>query len=221
MSLQLSADSKARIEAITGRYPNRQAALLPALHVAQGQFGHLSPEVQGLVAQILGVPTTLVREVVTFYEMYHEHPEGQFHLEICTAFSCHLLGADGLTKHCKKKLGIEVGHHTEDGVFSLMEAECLASCGSGPMMRVGDDYYEHLTPAALDHLIEKFRGMAPALKGAHYEHGKDGPHTGPVKGFAPKLLPTTPMPPVPAKPSEPAPAAPAAAAPAAPAPKAS
>ncbi len=218
MSLQLSADSKAQIEAITGRYPNRQAALLPSLHVAQHQFGHLSPEVQALVAQVLGVPTTLVREVVTFYEMYHEHPEGQFHLEICTAFSCHLMGADGLTKHCKKKLGIEVGHHTEDGVFSLMEAECLASCGSGPMMRVGDDYYEHLTPESLDHLIDKFRGMAPGLKGQHYEHGKDGPHVGAVRGFVPKLLPVTPMPAVAkteakaddaAKPSTPAPAAPA------------
>lgn len=209
MSLQLSADSKARIEAITGRYPNRQAALLPTLHIAQHQFGHLSVEVQALVAEALGVPATLVREVVSFYEMFHEHPEGQFHLEICTNFSCHLLGADALTRHCKKKLGVEVGHHTADGMFSLMEAECLASCGSGPMMRVGDDYYEHLTTDALDAVIDRFRAMAPSLQGKHYEHGKEGPHVGPVKGFVPKLLPITPMPEAP----KPATAAPATAAP--------
>lgn len=209
MSLQLSAESKARIEAITGRYPNRQAALLPSLHIAQHQFGHLSPEVQSLVATALGVPTTLVREVVTFYEMFHEHPEGQFHLEICTAFSCHLMGADALTKHCKKRLGVEVGHHTADGMFSLMEAECLASCGSGPVMKVGEDYYEHLTPEALDALLEELKKQAPALAGKHYEHAKGGPHVGPVKGFAPKLLPITPMPAAPTKKDSEAPAAPA------------
>jgi len=195
MSLQISPEAKARIEAITGRYPNRQAALLPALHIVQTELGHLSTEAQALVAAQLGVPATLVREVVSFYEMFHEHPEGQFHFEVCTAFSCHLVGADALVDHCKKKLGIAVGHHTEDGVFSLMEAECLASCGSGPMMRVGDDYYEQLTTDGVDALIEKFRAIAPSLNGHHYEKAKDGTmHVGPVKGFMPKLLPPTPAP---------------------------
>ena len=80
------------------------------------------------VATILGVPPTQVHEVVTFYEMFHQEPEGQFHLELCTNISCHLLGGDACIDHLKQKLGIEVGHHTPDGVFSLMEAECLASC---------------------------------------------------------------------------------------------
>src|SRR5688572_27533925 len=131
MSLELSTEVKARIEKIAARYPRRQAALLPVLHLVQHEYGYLSVDVQAAVATILDVPPTQVHEVTTFYEMYHQHPEGQFHLELCTNISCHLAGADALVAHVKKSLGVEVGHQTEDGAFSLMEAECLASCGSG------------------------------------------------------------------------------------------
>lgn len=185
MAVELNTEVKARIEAIAARYPKRGAALLPVLHLVQAEYGYLSPEVQLAVAHVLDVPPTLVHEVTTFYEMYHQHPEGQFHLELCTNIACHLQGADALVAHVKKTLNVEVGHQTEDGLFSLMEAECLASCGSGPMMRVGWDYYEFLTIPACDALIKKFRDMAPDLKGKHYEHGPFGPHVGPVKGFEP------------------------------------
>lgn len=218
MALELKGEVKARIETIAARYPRRQAALLPVLHLVQHEYGYLSPEVQMAVAVALDVPPTLVHEVTTFYEMYHQHPEGQFHLELCTNISCHLAGADQLVAHVKKELGIDVGHQTEDGAFSLMEAECLASCGSGPMMRVGDDYYEYLTIPACDALIKKFREAAPSLSGKHYEHGPSGPHVGPLKGFeAPKpseLAASAPAvvstPPVSTPPVSSAPAAPAA-----------
>ncbi|MCC7385029.1 MAG: NAD(P)H-dependent oxidoreductase subunit E [Deltaproteobacteria bacterium] len=185
MSLQFSAEAKARIDALVRRYPQRQAALLPVLHLAQHEFGSLSLDVQSLVSATLDVPPVVVHEVVTFYEMYHQQREAQFHLEVCTNISCHLAGADALVDHCKKRLGIEVGHQTQDGVFGLMEAECLASCGSGPMMRVGFDYYEHLTPEALDRLLEQLRQLAPSLHGKGYEMGPGGPHVGPVQGFEP------------------------------------
>jgi hypothetical protein len=120
--------------------------------------------------------------------MYHQHPEGQFHLELCTNISCHLAGADQLVAHVKKSLGIDVGAQTEDAAFSLMEAECLASCGSGPMLKVGEDYYEYLTIPACDALIKKLREMAPSLNGKHYEHGPNGPHVGAVPGFEPADL---------------------------------
>jgi NADH-quinone oxidoreductase subunit E len=197
MPLELKSEVKARIEEICARYPRRQAALLPVLHLVQHELGYLSIEAQAAVAEQLDVPPTLVHEVTTFYEMYHQHPEGQFHLELCTNISCHLAGADQLVAHVKKELGIDVGHQTEDGVFSLMEAECLASCGSGPMLRVGEDYYEYLTIPACDALIKRFRELAPSLSGKHYDHGPKGPHTGPVPGFAPP------------KPGEPAAAVPA------------
>ncbi|MCK6548148.1 NAD(P)H-dependent oxidoreductase subunit E [Myxococcota bacterium] len=185
MPLELSSETKARIQEILARYPNQQAALLPVLHLVQHEHGYLSHELQAVVAKTLDVPATLVREVVTFYEMFHEHPEGQFHLEVCTNIACHLTGGDEILVHLKKKLGIDVGHQTEDGVFSLMEAECLASCGSGPVIRCGRDYYEHLTIPAVDALVARFREHAPKLHGHHYDMMPEGPHVGPVKGFEP------------------------------------
>jgi NADH-quinone oxidoreductase subunit E len=185
MPLELSPELKARIQGLAGRYPHRQAALLMVLHLVQDELGHLSIDAQAAVAHELDVPPTLVHEVTTFYEMYHEHPEGQFHLELCTNISCHLAGADPLMEHMKKSLGIEVGHQTEDGRFSLMDAECLASCGSGPVVKVGLDYYEYMTPSAVDALIERFKQEAPGLNGKHYICARSGPHTGPLKGFEP------------------------------------
>jgi NADH-quinone oxidoreductase E subunit len=194
MPLELSADVKARIREIVARYPRRQAALLMVLHLVQDELGHLSIEAQAAVAEALDVPPTLVHEVTTFYEMYHEHPEGQFHLELCTNISCHLQGADALMDHLKKTLGIDVGHQTQDGVFSLMEAECLASCGSGPTMKVGMDYYEYLTPAAVEALIARFKSEAPALEGRHYVCQKTGLHVGPVPGHEPSKGPFVALP---------------------------
>jgi len=185
MGLQFSETAGQELDAIVAKYPRKEAALLPALHLAQREFNHLSIEVQSLVARTLDIPPVRVHEVTTFYEMFHQHAEGQFHLEVCTNISCHLVGADCLVNHAKKKLGIEIGHQTEDGVFGLMEAECLASCGSGPMMRVGEDYYEHLTPDAFDHLVDGFKKIAPSLNGKNYFQKESGPHTGPVAGYEP------------------------------------
>src|SRR5438128_2028252 len=104
MPLEFSPEVKARIEEIASRYPRKQAALLPVLHVVQSELGYLSLDAQAAVAAALGIPPTLVHEVTTFYEMYHQHPEGQFHLELCTNIACHLLGADQVMDHLKKTL---------------------------------------------------------------------------------------------------------------------
>lgn len=185
MPIEFSAAAAKEFDAIVAKYPDRQAALLMVLHLAQDEFGHLDLEVQSLVAERLGVPKVLVREVTTFYEMFHEHKEGQFHLEVCTNIACHVAGADKLVDCVRKKLGVEVGFKTEDGVFSLMEAECLASCGSAPVMKVGMDYYEYLTEPALLSLIETFKELAPKLGGRAYKGAPGEPHVGPVKGFEP------------------------------------
>lgn len=210
MALAFTDEDRAKIDEIVARYPNKPAALLPVLHHAQDKFGHLSPEVQLLVAHALDVPPPRVREVVTFYEMYHEHPEGQFHLEVCTNIACHLMGGDEVLNHLRKKLGIECGQHTEDGMFSLMEAECLASCGSGVCMKVGRDYYEHLTVDAVDALVDGFKKMAPSLKGKAYMGAEGEPHVGPVKGHEPPKPGAAPKAPAkPAAKAEPAKAEPA------------
>jgi NADH-quinone oxidoreductase E subunit len=216
MPVELNEQDKAAIAGILKKYPEKAAALLPVLHYVQRKLGHLPDEAQLLVADAIGVAATRVREVVTFYEMFHEHPEGQYHLELCTNISCHLLGGEELLRHMEKRLGVGVGHMTEDGVFSLMEVECLASCGSGPMMKVGEDYYEHLTAEAVDSLIDRFKKEAPSLEGRPYYCKNNKPHTGAVPGFESKLpvlnaTPPPPMtnsapPPLPPKPAEPKPA---------------
>lgn len=187
MGLELTAEDRVEVARICARYPaeHKQAALLPTLHYLQERFGHLAPEVQLLAARELQVPPTLVREVVTFYEMFHEHEEGQFHLEVCTNIACHLQGGDAVLDHLRAKLGIECGQHTPDGMFSLMEAECLASCGSGPCMKVGEDYYEFLTVESTDGLLERFKAQSAELKGKAYMRSGPEPHTGPVPGFKP------------------------------------
>lgn len=187
MALELTAEDRAEVARICGRYPeeHKPSALLPTLHYLQERFGMLSPEVQLLAARELGVPPTQVREVVTFYEMFHEHEEGQFHLEVCTNIACHLQGGDAVLDHLRAKLGIECGQHTPDGMFSLMEAECLASCGSGPCMKVGEDYYEFLTIESTDGLLEQFKQKSASLKGKGYMRSGPEPHTGAVPGFTP------------------------------------
>lgn len=187
MPLELSPEVKGKIVELLARYPERQAALLPVLHLVQHELGYLSIDAQAAVAKELAIPATAVHEVTTFYEMYHQHPEGQFHLEVCTNISCHLAGADALVAHLKKALKVEVGHQTENGEFSLIEAECLASCGTGPMLRCGNDYYEYLTIPAVDALLGRLRAEAPGLDGKHYDQGKNGPHVGPVPGFEPPM----------------------------------
>lgn len=186
MAFELTAEEKTQIEEICARYPDRAAAVLPVLHLVQDRVGCLPPEAQLAVARVLGVAPTRVKEVVSFYEMFHEHPEGRFHVELCTNISCHLAGADELVAHLESRLGIKVGQTTPDGLFSLMEAECLASCGSGPVIKIGVDYYEYLTTAAVDALIEQFRALAPEYEGKVYVCAKGEPHVGPVKGYEPK-----------------------------------
>ena len=189
MAFELTAQEKAQIEDICARYPNRAAAVLPVLHLVQDRVGALPTEAQLAVARILDVPPTRVREVVTFYEMFHEHPEGRFHVELCTNISCHLAGAHELMAHLEQRLGVKVGEKTEDGIFSLMEAECLASCGSGPVIKIGVDYYEYLTPDAVDALVDRFREKAAAYEDKVYIAEDGLPHVGPVAGFEPASPP--------------------------------
>ncbi len=189
MPFELTDEEKTRIEEICAQYPQRGAAVLPVLHLVQDRLGHLPTEAQLAVARALDIPPTRVKEVVTFYEMFHEAPEGRFHIELCTNISCHLAGARELMAHIEDRLGIQVGQKTEDGVFSLMEAECLASCGSGPVAKVGVDYYEYLTPEAVDGLIERLRALAPAYEDRVYVCAEGQPHVGPVPGFVPMPAP--------------------------------
>lgn len=150
----------ALVKTIIARYPEgkHKSALLPVLHLAQMEFGGwLSPEAMDHVASVLNIQPIEVYEVATFYTMYHMKPVGNCVLEVCRTGPCWLRGAEDIVAHIEKKLNIKEGETTKDGMFTLKTVECLASCGTAPMMQVGETYYENLDCNAVDSILENFR----------------------------------------------------------------
>jgi len=145
------------IEEIRAKYPNSRAALLPALSVAQREFGWLSPEAYEAVADLLGVPKATVRGVATFYAMYKQKPMGKHLIQFCTNVSCMILGAEKLVDFLKNKYGVEPGGVSPDGRFSLVIMECIGACGTAPAMLVNDDFHENLTEKNLEEILEKYQ----------------------------------------------------------------
>ena len=146
------------------KYPpdRRQSALMAALRIAQDEHGWLSEALIEHVANIIQVPPVKAYEVATFYSMYELNPVGKHKLCLCTNISCMLRGSDEIVDHLKTKLGIGFGETTDDGQFTLKEVECLAACAGAPMMQVGHDYYEDLTPEKIDQILESLKTEAVA-----------------------------------------------------------
>jgi NADH-quinone oxidoreductase subunit E len=161
---QFSEAAKAEIARICKQYPEerRKSALLPVLHIAQAEFGGwVSPEVQDLVAEVLGLAPIEVYEVSTFYTMFNLKPVGKHVLEICRTGPCMLRGSDELTAHLERITGATVGGPpSADGLFTLKEVECLAACGTAPIVQVREKYYEQLdTPEAVDAMLSELRSL--------------------------------------------------------------
>jgi len=131
------------------------AACIPALHLCQDQNGWVSDEVIHFVADRLELPVAHVKGVVTFYTLFNQRPVGKHQVWICRTLPCALRGANELIAHCEKKLGVHAGETTKDGKVTLRTAECLASCGTGPMMQVDRDYHENLTSAEVDKILDR------------------------------------------------------------------
>lgn len=128
---------------------------MPALWVAQEVYGGwLPPEAMEEVARHLGLPPAEVAGVATFYTMYNKTPIGRHHVEICQNVSCMVLGADDLIRHAETRLGISAGETTQDGRFTLSRVECLGACCNAPAVQVGGTYYEDVTPAGLDRILD-------------------------------------------------------------------
>ncbi len=157
MAFQLTTEREDQLAEIFARYPNKMAACLPVLHLAQEQHGWLSEEVMAWAATTVGVSTAHILGVATFYSLYRTHPAGKHHVWVCRTLSCALNGADRLIEHCEKRLGIQVGETTADGAVSLHTAECLASCGTAPMMQIDREYHENLTFEKVDVLLDRLR----------------------------------------------------------------
>ena len=155
MAVQFSSAARQEYERIVAKYPLRRAAIMPVLWLAQREFGYLSAEVQDYVATLMGFPLAWVSGLASFYTMYYKKPIGRHHLQVCTNVSCMLRGSDAIVRVIEERLGIGLGETTPDGKFSLDEVECLASCGTAPMMQVNDDYHENLTTQSTRELIER------------------------------------------------------------------
>jgi len=138
------------------RYRERRAALLPTLWLAQREFGWLSLPVQEYVAELMEIPLSWVTSVVSFYTMFWTEPKGRHHLQLCVNLSCALRGSDQLRSCIERRLHIGPGEQTPDGRFSFEEVECLASCGTAPVMQVSNAaYHENLDVPALEALLDR------------------------------------------------------------------
>ncbi len=155
MSVAFSDAARAEFERLLTRYPDRKAVILPALHLAQKEFGYVSDEAIVYIAGLVGTSPAEIEGVASFYTMYNRKPVGKYHVQVCRNIACSLLGAEHLIEHVAGKLGVKPGGTTPDGKFTLSQVECLGSCGTAPVMQVNDDYYENLTEASIDAILEK------------------------------------------------------------------
>ena len=161
--IQFSEDTLKQVNTIIGRYPEgkHKSALLPILHLAQDEFGGwLDVPVMDYVASILKIEPIEVYEVATFYSMYSLKPVGKYLFEVCQTGPCMINGSDLIIEYIKQKLGISVGETTPDGLFTLKTVECLGACGYAPMMQLGKNFREHLTPEKIDAIIDECRRVA-------------------------------------------------------------
>lgn len=150
----LSDKAVEAIRQAQARYPHPRSALMPALHIVQEELGWLPREALVQVADLLDLTPAEVLSVASFYTMYNRRPVGKYLIQVCTNVSCSLLGAEHLLEHISRKLGIGVGETTPDGLFTLVEVECLGSCGTAPVMQVNERYYEQLTAARVDEILD-------------------------------------------------------------------
>ncbi|TPW17275.1 MAG: NADH-quinone oxidoreductase subunit E [Halothiobacillaceae bacterium] len=154
----IAAESKRDIDRWVAKYPadKKQSAVMAALQTVQdANGGWLTTELMDAVAEYLAIAPISVYEVATFYSMYELKPVGKHKICVCTNISCMLCGSDEVVAHLTHRLGIGLGETSADGKFTLKEVECLGACGGAPMLQIGKIYYENLTPAKIDAILEK------------------------------------------------------------------
>ncbi|MER3403477.1 MAG: NAD(P)H-dependent oxidoreductase subunit E [Armatimonadota bacterium] len=181
MELRFSERAVKELEALLSHYPDKKSTMLPALWIAQREYGgQLTPEAIAEVAYRLKRSYAEVEGVATFYTMYNKTPVGKYMLEVCTNLTCMLCGGYRILEYLQQKLGIALGETTPDGMFTLTEVECLNNCGDAPVMQVGDIYCRRLTVERVDALLETLRQsdehtvvhLADAIVQLHLSHSE-------------------------------------------------
>jgi len=164
MAYQFSPKVEEKFQWLLTRYPKKDAVLLPLLHLVQDEVGYLTSEAISYVGSRLELSPARVKEVASFYTMFKLNDKGKYVIQVCHNISCYLRGSDDILKKIKEVLGVEEGQVTPDGMFSVERAECLASCGTAPMMQVNVwDYHENLTTGKVERIIRDLK----AGKGAN------------------------------------------------------
>lgn len=153
----MSAELKNNILSLKDKYPATGAILLPALYLAQKEFGWLSPEAMGFVAETLNISGATVKGVATFYAMYKNKPMGRHLIQLCTNVSCMIFGAERLVDLLSEKYGLVPGGTSEDGRFSLVIMECIGSCDRAPAMLVNTDFHYDLTETNILDILERYK----------------------------------------------------------------
>jgi len=164
-SFTFDADYRAKVDAVIAKYPaeRKRSAVMPMLDLAQRQNGGwVSRASMDHIAEILDMAPIRVYEVASFYTMYNLAPVGKNLVQVCRTTPCWLRGSDGITDAIKTRLGVGLGETTADGLFTLIEVECLGACCNAPMVQINDDYYEDLTPESVTAVIDALaKGETP------------------------------------------------------------
>ena len=150
----------AKADAIIGRYEEKRAAMLPLLWLVQENFGFIPPEGEAWVAEKLDVSIAHVREVISFYTLFHTKPVGKSHIQVCTSLPCLLKGAKRVVAQLEERLGIGVDQTTPDGRATLSTVECLCACETAPVAQINDTYVGPLTPETLETVFRQI-GQKP------------------------------------------------------------
>ena len=155
--ISFNEETLQEVENIKRKYPLVNSAILPVLYIAQREFGYISDDVIAYLSELLDISPTRIKETALFYTMYNKKPVGKYLIQVCHNLTCTMMGAESLIEHIKEKLNISVGDTTKDGLFSLIEVECLGACGTAPVMQVNDDYHESLTAEKVDSILEELK----------------------------------------------------------------
>lgn len=151
----LKEETKRAILDLQKLYPVKRSALIPALHLAQDDYGYLPKEIQEEVANLFEIVPNEVNAVVTFYEMFHEEPVGKHIIHVCKNASCMLRGSDELLNGLCQKLRVKPGETTEDGQYTIIPSECLAACDRAPMMLVDEKVVGPVKMEDLDSILKE------------------------------------------------------------------
>ena len=152
----ISEQAKQRMRDLAARYPVARSAIMPALYIAQQDEGYITQEALQAVAEAIDLTVDDVESVATFYTMYYQHPPGKKVIKVCTSISCYLRGCDAVVSHLEKRLSMKRGETSADGNYTLMTVECLASCGTAPVLQVNDEFVEKITLEMVDALVDEW-----------------------------------------------------------------